>query len=105
MNIIAVNVRKILNVWSSEITRKSLVLSAKVSKSNALCLLAVLKAAGVTQPLRAHQDVHPVQAAIVVPAIENRLERQMVEYFTDERPASWVLKVENPILQEINCSV
>ena len=70
MNIGAVNVRRILNVWSSAITRMSPVLSAKVSKSNALCLLAVLKAAGVTQPRRPHQDVHPVRAAIVVPAIE-----------------------------------
>jgi hypothetical protein len=56
-------------------------LIAKVTMSNALCLLVVLKAAGAIQHLRALQDVHPVQAAIVVLAIEIRLERLMAESF------------------------
>ena len=54
--------------------------------SNALCLHVVLKAAGAIQHLRALQDVHPVQAAIVVLAIEIRLERLMAESFFDENP-------------------
>ena len=53
--------------------------------SNALCLHVVLKAAGAIQHLRALQDVHPVQAAIVVLAIE-------------------APKEEKSTLQEIICS-
>ena len=73
MNIDAVNARRILNAWSSAGTTMSPALIAKVSMSNALCLPAVLKAAGVTQRLQALQDVHPVQAAIVVVAIKNHI--------------------------------
>jgi hypothetical protein len=105
MNIGAVNARRILNVWSSAVTRISPALIAKVSKSNALCPLVVSKAAGAIQPLRALQDVHPVQAAIVVLAIENRIERLMVESFFGERHAILSSKKENQILQEITCSV
>ena len=53
--------------------------------SNALCLLVVLKAAGAIQHLRALQDVLPVQAVIVVLAIENRLESLMAESFLGEK--------------------
>jgi hypothetical protein len=73
--------------------------------SNALCLLVVLKAAGAIQHLRALQDVHPVQAVIVVPAIENRLERLMAESFFGEKLAIEAPKEEKSILQEIICSV
>ena len=79
-------------------------LNVKVTMSNALCLLVVLKAAGAIQHLQALQDVHPVQAAIVVRVIENRLERLMTEPFWGEKPAIWASKQENSTLQEITCS-
>ena len=70
MNIGAQNVMKNLNVLSLEVTSPYPALSAMMNALNALCPLAVLRAAAIIHHRLARRHVQPVQAKTVVLVIE-----------------------------------